>query len=322
MLTGTESQLHLVIQLLVPKTRVMKAPRTYMPSENVPEPSVDDIAAGIVDPMDVPVHTPIPLLRLKTRQFRKEQTHVYYRNVLKREGRKPFVCAEMRRLKKLQRLRSSTGLPVTTFQEKAQKLNDSLDEDFHVKKNFSQVCRCKSCNYLRRWSSSLQPYRCVNSLCRIEFTSFTDLYEHQLDVHGKIDPRAKRVVDDLWHQQQGTLALPPATVYAGQQFMVPSRPPTPWESMEELDEEAKTLTERLWNYNHHHFKRPLTLFKTAYELVKRGGWKEMERQYHIAMEHYFSAMKFPASSRGFHDGCPSIERGRNWLVRVKVKWLS
>ncbi|CAI5729804.1 unnamed protein product [Peronospora destructor] len=32
------------------------------------------------------------------------------------------------------------------------------------------------------------------------------------------------------------------------------------------------------------------------------------------MEHYFATMKYLASSRGFHDGCPSVERGRNWLT--------
>ncbi|CAI5713509.1 unnamed protein product [Peronospora destructor] len=294
----------------------MKASRTSTPSDsNIPEPSAADLAAGIVGPMDIPVHTPIPILRLKTRRFRKEKSRIAaYRNLLKREGRKPYVSITMRHLQKMWRLRSSLGLPVTSFREKAQRLSDSLNEEFHVMQNQSSVCLCFSCQHIRRWSSTLQPYRCTNTNCRITCASFIDLYEHQLDIHGGLDPRANRIVNELYHQQEGMLALPPSTVYAGQQFLIPSRPPMPWKSMDELDEEARTLMERLRKGTQDLFVRPFNVFKTAYDLVKRNGWKEMKRQYHIAMEHYFATMKYPASSRGFHDGCPSVERGRNWLT--------
>ncbi|CAH0515305.1 unnamed protein product [Peronospora belbahrii] len=295
----------------------MKTPRhTYMPSESdIPEPSAADLADGIVGPMEMPMHAPIPLLRLQTRQFRKKKARMAgFRHLFKHEGSKPYVSIAIRRLKKLERLRSSHGLPVVSFREKAQRLRDSMDEEFHVMQNQSSICLCFSCQHIRRWSSTLQPYRCTNTNCRITFDSFTDLYDHQLDVHGGLDPRANRIVNELYHQQQGMLALPPSTVYAGQQFLTPSRPPTPWKSMDELDEEARTLMERLREKSQALFVRPFNIFKTAYELVKRNGWEEMKRQYHIAMEHYYAAMKYLASSRGFHDGCPSVERGRNWLT--------
>ncbi|KAI9908187.1 hypothetical protein PsorP6_004395 [Peronosclerospora sorghi] len=80
--------------------------------------------------------------------------------------------------------------------------------------------------------------------------------------------------------------------------------------MEELDEEARTLAKRLLDSNPSFSVRPYKMFTTAYKLVKRNGWKEMKQQYHIAIEHYFSALKYPAQSRGFHEGCPSVERDR------------
>ncbi|GMF11743.1 unnamed protein product [Phytophthora lilii] len=202
-----------------------------------------------------------------------------------------------------------------------------MDEDFHVKRNQAFECICRSCFHLRRSSSTIQPYRCFKKACRIQFDSFTALFEHQLDVHGQLDPRGNRVVDDLFHQQHGTLALPPATVYIGQQYMVPTRPPTPWKSMEELEEEAETLLDRLITHNCDNFTRVWGMFKTAYKLVKRNGKSEMERQYQITIEHFNSSFKFSAASRGFHDGCPSVESGRNWLVRFALLskylfWLS
>ncbi|POM81186.1 Hypothetical protein PHPALM_878 [Phytophthora palmivora] len=284
-----------------------RGPRTSEPAP----PSAADLAAGIVSPMDIPINSPIPLLRLNTREFRRQKFNKYIRLKSYKElalvGRKPY---ENSGLRKLQRLRSSLGLPVTTITDNLQ----DMDEEFHINKNSCASCTCTMCRHLRRWSSTLQPYRCKNVNCGIIFDSFTDMYEHQLDVHGGLDPRANRIVEATFHQQRGKLAFPPATVYAGQQYMVPSCPPTPWKSMEELDEEAKTLQARLGNYNPFNHDTPFKLFLEGYKLVKRYGWKEMQRQYHLAMEHFYSAMKFPASSRGFHDGCPSVERGRNWLT--------
>lgn len=189
-----------------------------------------------------------------------------------------------------------------------------MDEEYHVAKNMSALCTCWSCQYLSHWTTSLQPYRCNYKACLIEFESFTDMYEHQLEVHGVLNPKTHRVVNDTFHQQQGTLAFPPATVYAAQQYLVPSRPPIAWKAIAEVDEEAKVVRDKLRKYNPNCFDTPYKLFKTGYQLVKRNGWEEMQRQYQIAMEHFYSGMKFLASSRSFHDGCPSIERGRNWLT--------
>ncbi|CAI5715404.1 unnamed protein product [Hyaloperonospora brassicae] len=238
--------------------------------------------------------------------------------------RRPSGSTRPKRLRRLQRFRASAGRPVPSFWDQAQHLRDSLDEDALVQQNQRCLCRCSSCRHERRWSSALPPYQCSNKNCRITFDGFIDLFEHQLDVHGGIDPKTSRIVSELYHQQQGVLACPPATVYAGQQYLFPSRPPVRWKAMDDVDEEARTLPQRLRDSNRNLCVRPVNVFNVAYELVKRNGWKEMDRQYEIAMEHYFSAMKYPVSSRGLHDGCPSIERGRNWLTstdREDARWL-
>jgi hypothetical protein len=298
----------------------MSAARSYLPLNDdlLPPPDAADLAAGIVSPLDIPVGKPIPYLRMKRRHYRVQRLkRAAYQSLIKRHGRAPWVSKEERQLRKLKRVRSSVGLPVSedaTLFKRARKLQD-MDEELLVSKNHVSGCTCGACYHQRNWSGRLQQYNCLNRHCRIQFDSFQDMFEHHLDVHGILDPRSGRVVDDLFHQQRGTLAFPPSTVYAGQQFLVPSRPPTRWKSMKELDQEAKTLQKRLVANNRNNWALPWKLFDWACKLVKKHGEKEMERQYQVAMEHFYSAYKFPASSRGFHDGCPSVERGRNWLVR-------
>ncbi|KAH7478927.1 uncharacterized protein KRP23_5727 [Phytophthora ramorum] len=240
---------------------------SWQPHDEMPMPSEEALASGTLGPMDVPITSP-------------------------REGRKRHVSIKILRLRKLKRLRSSHKLPVMPgLVHKAQKLRD-MDEELLVSKNLCNLCGCKACKHLQRWSSTILPYRCTNVNCRLVFDAFTDLYEHQLDIHGGLDPRANRIVDDLYHQQQGTLAFPPSTVYIGQQYMCPSRPPKRWKSMKALHNEAETLYDRLWNYNRYYFQLPTTYCHGALQL----------------------SVQFPASSRGVYDGCPSVERGRNWLT--------
>ncbi|KAG1703224.1 hypothetical protein DVH05_008134 [Phytophthora capsici] len=291
-------------------------PRAFTPSpdEAMAEPNAADLAAGIVSPMDIPIRTPIPILHIKTTEYankRKfDQMMRSDRKARKLDGIPDTRTNRFQRLQKFTRMRSSLGLPVSDLSKNLQE----MDEEFHVSKNYSQPCKCFACNHLRRWSSTLQPYRCKATICDITFESFTDLFEHQLEVHGALDPSSSRVINDVFHQQRGRLALPPATVYAGQQYMYPSRAPIPWKSMEELDAEAKVLHEKLQSYNRECYTTLYRLFNIGYQLVKRTGWSEMERQYELAMEHFYSGMKHPASRRLPHDGCPSVERGRNWLT--------
>uniref|UniRef100_M4B1A1 C2H2-type domain-containing protein n=1 Tax=Hyaloperonospora arabidopsidis (strain Emoy2) TaxID=559515 RepID=M4B1A1_HYAAE len=288
-------------------------------------PHATDASTASIHPTDSPVFTHAPLSCRTLRHLRKKHTRLHPSGTLsKRDRRKASVSKSMKRLRRLQRFRSFTGLPVTSFWDKAQHLRDSVDENTLVQQNQRCLCRCLSCQHERRWSSTLPTYQCSNKNCRITFAGFIELFEHQLDVHGGIDPKTSRIVSELYHQQQGVLACPPATVYAGQQVLFPSCPPVRWKSMDDLDEEARTLPQRLRDSNPNLFVRPFNVFMIAYELVKRNGWKEMERQYHIAMEHYFSAMKYPMSTRWCRDGCPSIERGRNWLTstdREDARWL-
>ncbi|KAG3034320.1 hypothetical protein PC121_g2838 [Phytophthora cactorum] len=294
------------------------------PRDDVPAPSSDDRAPDIVSIMDIPVTSPIPLLRLKTLACLRRTAAERRRSKKTKEleDRLSYGKDEIKRLQKLKRRRSSKGLPVSTSftnpMHNLPKLQE-MDEDFHVSKNLRNPCECRSCKHLKRWSSTLQPYRCTDNSCKIAFELFTDMYEHQLEVHGGLDPRSNRVVNDTFRQQRGTLAYPPPTVYAAQQFMVPSRPPTPWKSMKELDEEAKIVRKKLVDYNQQFYETPFKLFDMGYKLVKKNGWKEVQWQYQIAMEHFYSGLKFPASSRGFRDGCPSVERGRNWLTSTDRK---
>ncbi|KAI9995705.1 hypothetical protein PInf_012773 [Phytophthora infestans] len=286
-------------------------------------PSSDDHAADIVNLMDIPVASPTPILRLKTLAHIRRAATERKRSKKTRalEERLSYGKDELKRLQKLKRRRSNNGLPVSTtsFPDLMDNLPQlqEMDEEFHVAKNLRVPCECRSCKHLKRWSFTLQPYRCTSSSCKIAFESFTDMYEHQLEVHGGLDPRSNRVVNDTFRQQRGILAYPPPTVYAAQQLMIPSRPPTPWKSMEELDKEAKVVRKKLMDYNQNFYETPFKLFDMGYKLVKRNGWKEVQWQYQIAMEHFYSAFKFPASSRRFRDCCPSVERGRNWLTATE-----
>ncbi|KAL3673755.1 hypothetical protein V7S43_001450 [Phytophthora oleae] len=290
---------------------------TSSPDEAMAEPSAADLAAGILSPMEIPIRTPIPVLRIKRTEYlgKKQYNHIQrsIRKARRLDGIPEINANRYRQLQVYHRMRSSFELPTADWCTLSKSMQE-MDEDFHVSKNCSKTCTCFSCIYLRRWSSTLQPYRCKASICDITFESFTDLFEHQLEVHGALDPRSNRVVSEVYHQQRGKLALPPATVYAGQQYMFPSRAPIPWKSMKELDAEAKVLHEKLRSYNRECYGTLWKLFNVGYQLVKRTGWSEMERQYEIAMEHFYSGMKFPATSRLPHDGCPSVERGRNWLT--------
>ncbi|ETI40199.1 hypothetical protein F441_14237 [Phytophthora nicotianae CJ01A1] len=289
------------------------------PRDEVPAPGSDDRGPDIVNLMDIPVTSPIPILRLKTLSHLRRTAAERKRSKKTREleERLAYGKDELKRLQKLKRRRSTNGLPISTtsFPDLMDNLPQlqEMDEEFHVGKNLRFPCECRSCKHLKRWSSILQPYRCTSASCKIAFESFTDMYEHQLEVHGGLDPRSNRVVNDTFRQQRGMLAYPPPTVYAAQQFMVPSRPPTPWKSMKELDEEAKIVRKKLVDYNQQ-YETPYKLFDMGYKLVKKNGWKEVQWQYQIAMEHFYSGFKFPASSRRFRDGCPSVERGRNWLT--------
>ncbi|KAK1948402.1 Halomucin [Phytophthora citrophthora] len=299
-------------------------PRAFTPSpdEAMAEPSAADIAAGIVSPMDIPIRTPIPILHIKTTEYTRKrhynQSLRHVRKARRLDGIPDMQVNRFRQLQKYPRMRSSFQLPVSDWCTLSKDLQE-MDEDFHVSKNYSIPCKCFSCGHLRRWSSTLQPYRCKASICDITFESFTDLFDHQLEVHGAVDPRSSRVINEVFHQQRGRLALPPATVYVGQQYMYPSRAPIPWKSIEELDAEAKVVHGKLKSYNHKCSHMLYRLFNIGYQLVKRTGWSEMERQYELAMEHFYSGMKYPATSRLTHDGCPSVERGRNWLVRDRME---
>ncbi|KAG6966779.1 hypothetical protein JG688_00006604 [Phytophthora aleatoria] len=214
------------------------------PRDDVPAPSSDDRAPDIVSIMDIPVTSPIPLLRLKTLAYLRRTAAERRRSKKTREleDRLSYGKDELKRLQKLKRRRSSKGLPVSTsFPNPMHNLPmlQEMDEDFHVSKNLRNPCECRSCKHLKRWSSTLQPYRCTDNSCKIAFESFTDMYEHQLEVHGGLDPRSNRVVNDTFRQQRGTLAYPPPTVYAAQQFMVPSRPPTPNEKIFKTDDDVE-----------------------------------------------------------------------------------
>ncbi|KAG6973206.1 hypothetical protein JG687_00001033 [Phytophthora cactorum] len=194
------------------------------PRDDVPAPSSDDRAPDIVSIMDIPVTSPIPLLRLKTLACLRRTAAERRRSKKTKEleDRLSYGKDEIKRLQKLKRRRSSKGLPVSTSftnpMHNLPKLQE-MDEDFHVSKNLRNPCECRSCKHLKRWSSTLQPYRCTDNSCKIAFELFTDMYEHQLEVHGGLDPRSNRVVNDTFRQQRGTLAYPPPTVYAAQQFM-------------------------------------------------------------------------------------------------------
>ncbi|TDH65225.1 uncharacterized protein CCR75_000227 [Bremia lactucae] len=254
----------------------------------------------------MPTTSTVPLLSLDSRKSLQ-------RSAAKRRCIKHSETDVQYVIKRLKRRRSNHGLPVDSSDDLIQKLQE-MDKAFQVAKNMRSLCRCWSCQHLRRWSSSFQPYQCNFKWCMIAFESFIDMYEHQLTVHGRLNPKTGLVVCDTYRQQRGTLAYPPATVYAAQQHMCPSCPPVPWKSIDELDGEAQVVRDKLSKYNSYCFETLYKLFKIGYKLVKQNGWNEMLRQYQIAMEYYYSGLKFPASSRRFHDGCPSVEQGRNWLT--------
>lgn len=312
------------------RRRKVSEARSYKPRNGMPMPPAEDLAAGTVSPLDVPVHSRIPFMRRKNVQGRRLQNKrfraTWRRNnhlVLVLGGFEEEVHRTVKRLRKNKRRKSMMGLPINDKapMEEAPKLQ-GMDEEFLVKQNTNKVCNDVSCRAVRRYGSSttgLQPYSCFHYLCRIPFESFTELFEHQLEVHGKVMPRDHRIVAELYHQQRGKLAPPPDRV-PGQQYMCPSRPPTPWKSMDEMHEEASTLEMRLFRYqkNIKGLSFLMHLFMDGYDKVLRIGQTELDRQYHEAMEHYYAAFKFPASSRRFRDGFPAVERGRNWLVR----WLA
>ncbi|KAE9044340.1 hypothetical protein PR002_g2855 [Phytophthora rubi] len=304
--------------------------RSYEPRNDMLDPNAVELAAGVVSPLDVPVDSRIPYLRYKNVRGRRAQMDKMRatrrrnnRLVMELGGFAYEVHRTVARLSKNKRRKSTMGLPVNDKSPlgDTSKLQD-MDEEFLVKRNRAKVCKGTCCNYLRWYGSSttgLQPYTCFHYKCRIAFESFTELFEHQLDVHGQLMPRNRRTVADVFRQQRGKLAYPPPTVYLGQQYMCPGCPPTPWQSMDQVHEEAKDLRRRLQIYlkGCRDFAFLWKMFKEGYEKVKRNGQPEMDRQYQMAMEHYYAAFKFQASSRGFHDGCPSVETGRNWLTSTE-----
>ncbi|GMF21814.1 unnamed protein product [Phytophthora fragariaefolia] len=228
----------------------------------------------------------------------------------------------VKRLARLPRRKSSMGLPVNgrRLMDDAPKLQ-TMDEEFHVMRSRAIPCRCLDCKYRLVWGSSttgLRAYRCSDSNCRIRFESATELFEHQLDVHGTLNPRVYRFVADVYLQQHGRLALPPPTVYMWRQFMCPSRPPAPWKSLDEVHEEVRAVRRSVqedFDARRHEVGTAIKLFEEGYERVILNGMPEVERQHAQALEHFYSAYKFQASSRGNSGGCPSVERGRNWLAQ-------
>ncbi|KAG6610292.1 Zinc finger, C2H2 [Phytophthora cinnamomi] len=312
------------------KPRKVSEKRSYAPHNDAPEPNAADLAAGIVSPLDVPVDGRIPYLRFKNVRGRRHMLEAMRatrrrnnRLIMELGGFQYEVHRTAARLGKNKRRKSHTGLPVNDKAplEDAPKLQD-MDEELLVRRNKSVVCKLTCCEYLRRYGSStsgLQPYGCINHECKMKFECVTELFEHQLQVHGMLIPAASRIVADVFHQQRGKLAHPPPTVYLGQQYMQPGRPPTPWKSLDEVHEEARDMKRRLKTYKKNRGDHGFIwgLFDQGYQKVKRLGQPELERQYVLAMEHFHSAYKFPTLSRGFHDGCPSVGHGRNWLTSTE-----
>ncbi|KAF4323767.1 hypothetical protein BBO99_00000837 [Phytophthora kernoviae] len=274
-------------------------------------------------PPPFPLTPQVPHIKLIKRKAPKieDKRLSYYRcqerlRRLNNQPSKPFLPPHSKS-KRHKRYRSLLGLEadMTPLEVAAKKLKEIKSEPLAIRKN-RRPCSCVQCVLIRRSSSRL-PYHCPHPSCTEEFSDYITLFEHQLDEHGEIDAHCRQLVAEMHHQERAVVPYPPSTVYVGEQYLRPCFRPTPWTLLERLDTEYDTLQHKLLENGSLRSAQIIWgLFLAAYMRVQLSGFPELQRQYRVALEYYYSSLKFPVTNRIAYDidPCPSVAVGRNWLT--------